>query len=406
MRRAILTSAAVLAAFLPAAPAAAADLEATRAALAAQMRWAGGASGAAVRDLETGETLYARRDDAPRVPASVQKLFVTSAALLRLGAGDTIDTVVRTGAPVVDGAVAGDLFLVGAGDPTLGEDDLRALAQQVAARGVVRVDGRVRGDATAWDGLIGGPRSGWGYDPYLGGQLSALAVNRGWAGGRLQRNPALTAAERLTGALRRAGVDVGRRPARGAGPTLAEELARVASPPLRELVRATNTPSDNFLAEMLLKGLGDELGATGSTAAGAAVVRTTLDDLGIRPRIVDGSGLSRANRTTPRQVVRLFERMDGQPSVARAFAGSLAVAGRTGTLRRRMRGTAAQDACRAKTGTLRWTSALAGVCTTRAGGQVAFAFLMNGVSPVAARRLQDRMAAAIARYDGAAPAPG
>ena len=63
-----------------------------------------------------------------------------------------------------------------------------------------------------------------------------------------------------------------------------------------------------------------------------------------------------------------------------------------------MRGTAAQDRCRAKTGTLRDVSALAGYCTTTGGRQVAFAFLMNYVSPWNARVLQDRMAIALTKY--------
>ena len=63
-----------------------------------------------------------------------------------------------------------------------------------------------------------------------------------------------------------------------------------------------------------------------------------------------------------------------------------------------MRGTAAQDRCRAKTGTLSDVSALAGYCTTVDGTNVAFAILMNGVNPSAARALQDRMATALARY--------
>ena len=81
-----------------------------------------------------------------------------------------------------------------------------------------------------------------------------------------------------------------------------------------------------------------------------------------------------------------------------AFTGSLAIAGRSGTLAYRMRGTSAQDRCRAKTGTLRDVSALAGYCATRGGGTVAFAFLMNYVSPYSARILQDRMTSALARY--------
>ena len=73
--------------------------------------------------------------------------------------------------------------------------------------------------------------------------------------------------------------------------------------------------------------------------------------------------------------------------------------GRNGTVYNRMRGTAAQDRCHAKTGTLRDVSALAGFCTTTGGERVAFAFLMNRVYPSAARVLQDRMTVALARYD-------
>ena len=115
--------------------------------------------------------------------------------------------------------------------------------------------------------------------------------------------------------------------------------------------------------------------------------------------MVDASGLSRADRTTPRQVVRLLETMHHQ-EVAGAFEGSLAVAGRTGTIRKRMRGTPAQDRCKAKTGTLIGVSALAGVCEAAGGHTIAFALLMNRAGVGRAHGVQDRVAAAIARYDG------
>jgi D-alanyl-D-alanine carboxypeptidase/D-alanyl-D-alanine-endopeptidase (penicillin-binding protein 4) len=121
--------------------------------------------------------------------------------------------------------------------------------------------------------------------------------------------------------------------------------------------------------------------------------------MGIRTRAVDGSGLSRSNRTSPKAVVSLLTAMD-ESELAVPFEGSLPVAGRTGTLRDRMRHSAARDDCQAKTGTLSNVSALAGYCRTRDGGRVAFAFLMNYVYPWSARRLQDNMAGALARYDG------
>jgi D-alanyl-D-alanine carboxypeptidase/D-alanyl-D-alanine-endopeptidase (penicillin-binding protein 4) len=160
------------------------------------------------------------------------------------------------------------------------------------------------------------------------------------------------------------------------------------------LLREMNQPSDNFMAEMLVKVLGDRFGAAGSTVEGTRVMAEELAELELSPTIVDGSGLSRSDRTSPRDVVGLLTALAGDA----AFTGSLAVAGRSGTLETRMRGSAAQDRCQAKTGTLRDVSALAGYCTTTSGSRVAFAFLMNYVSPYSARLLQDRMAVALARY--------
>jgi D-alanyl-D-alanine carboxypeptidase/D-alanyl-D-alanine-endopeptidase (penicillin-binding protein 4) len=183
----------------------------------------------------------------------------------------------------------------------------------------------------------------------------------------------------------------------GTAPAEAPEIAGLDSPPMADLIRLTNVPSDNFDAEMLLKLLGARFGGGGTTAAGAGVVREQLATFGVHPRIVDGSGLSRANRTTPRQVVRLLERMQGMTS-APAFVGSLPVVGRTGTMRKRLRGTPAQDRCQTKTGTLRAVSALAGYCETTGGHTVAFAMLMSTSLITRAHRVQDRMTEAIATY--------
>jgi D-alanyl-D-alanine carboxypeptidase/D-alanyl-D-alanine-endopeptidase (penicillin-binding protein 4) len=371
--------------------------------LAQEMRSAGGLSGAYVRDVDTGTELFSWRADTPRVPASVEKLYTTASALLLDGPAFTVPTVatvtaVTTPAERDERAPAGDLYLVGSGDPTLSTPKLQRLAQDIQTAGVERIR-RVYGDDRAWDTRIGGPDSGFRYDRWLGGQLRALSVNRGWDGRRLQPSPAGYAARKLTAALRQVGVKVeatgGARPA----PQDVTEVARVTSPPLRDLARATNVPSDNYLAEMLLKGLGDRHGALGTTAQGAAVARATLGDFGVRPRMVDGSGLSRANRTTPRDVVRLLEQMTGDDA-GPAFRTSLPVAGRSGTIRRRMRGTRAAGNCRGKTGTLNGVSALAGYCRARDGGDVAFAILMSRVGIFTAHRAQDRMAAAIAAYDG------
>jgi D-alanyl-D-alanine carboxypeptidase/D-alanyl-D-alanine-endopeptidase (penicillin-binding protein 4) len=181
-------------------------------------------------------------------------------------------------------------------------------------------------------------------------------------------------------------------------------VAAIRSPTIARLARAVNVPSDNFAAEVLLKDLGAAFGRSGSTGQGAAVVRRTVGALGAPPgRIADGSGLSRANRVSARQVVELIAAMRSSPQ-RREFEASLAVAGRSGTLRRRMRGTSAAGNCRAKTGTLRSVSTLAGLCRARDGHTIAFALMMQGVSTWRAHAEQDRAAIALAGRRAGVPA--
>jgi D-alanyl-D-alanine carboxypeptidase/D-alanyl-D-alanine-endopeptidase (penicillin-binding protein 4) len=392
------------AALLPAGSAAAETLTAVQAKLTREMRLAGPSAGAVVRDLDSGRTIFALRADDQRVPASVEKLYVSAATLMREGPEARIPTRILADAAPVAGVVEGPLYLVGRGDPTLDRARIRELAAAVQAAGVTAVQGGVRGDDSAFDHLIGSPDTDFRYDRELGGLLTGLAVNRGWDTKGLQDAPAASAARRLARELKAAGVRVTGEAGAGTAPRSAVEVTRTVSPPMSSLVAAMNSPSDNYLAEMLLKGLGATHGEGGTTVAGAAAARATLDDIGVRPRIVDGSGLTRRNRTTPRQVVRLLQRVANM-EFATPFTASLPVAGVSGTLQRRMRGTAAAGNCRAKTGTLRYTSNLAGYCTSGDGGVVAFALLMNGVNVGAAHRIQDRIAATLARWDGLGAGP-
>jgi len=164
---------------------------------------------------------------------------------------------------------------------------------------------------------------------------------------------------------------------------------------MARLSAITNKPSDNFFAEMLLKALGRRVDGRGTTRGGARAAVRFARGFGSRPALADGSGLSRRNRATPRSVVRLLIGMQRRAEGS-AFTSSLAVAGRDGTLRRRMRGGPARRRCRAKTGTISGVSTLSGYCRARSGQVYAFSLLMNGVSAPGARRLQDRMAQAVA----------
>jgi D-alanyl-D-alanine carboxypeptidase/D-alanyl-D-alanine-endopeptidase (penicillin-binding protein 4) len=406
-RSAVLALASLLALAVLAPSAGAVSAASLRSLLTKLHQRVGSVAGAYVVDEDTGSVLFSARPTLALSPASNEKLFVTSTALVRFGPSDTLRTTVAT-APGVEvgsnGVLAGDLYLVGGGDPTLGDAGLKDLADAVVRAGVRRIDGGVIGDESAFDTLRGGPDSAYKPDSDLGGWLTALSWRHGRAG---TTGPARAAAGELARLLKARGVKYERKARAGKLSAVsgggvsadAEPLATVASPPIGSLIALTNIPSENFYAEMLTKALGARFGATGSTAAGLDVVRRQLATFGVHPKMVDGSGLSRVDRTTTQQVVRLLERMDGQQAAA-TWRASLPVAGKSGTLKARMRGTAAAGRCAAKTGTLIGVSALSGYCDTTGGRHVAFSFIENQVCNYCAKAVEDRMVSVIARLDG------
>jgi serine-type D-Ala-D-Ala carboxypeptidase/endopeptidase (penicillin-binding protein 4) len=411
MRRICLLFLALLA-LLPAA-AAAQDQAAMVKRLTGQMRFAGAYSGAYVVNVsgDKPRSVFRWREHTTRILASNTKLFTTTAALARFGREGTLGTeVLGNGELDVEGVYRGSLYLRGGGDPTFGSHrftrktygegtTVQDLAQLLDKAGIQRVTGRVYGDESAFDSLRGGPDSGYGVSIWVG-PLSALSYNRGLftdTGRGFQANPPVFAAARLDNALEARGILVRLKPRAGLTPPEATVLASVDSPPMERLLRLTNKPSDNFFAETLLKDLAHIVGGVGTTARGARVATSFARTLGARPSLVDGSGLARGNRASPFSVVRLlaamYKRDDYDP-----FVDSLPIAGQDGTLFDRMRRGPAKFHCRGKTGTLSNVSALSGYCEAKSGENYAYSILMNGVYPTGARRLQDRMLQAIARF--------
>ena len=151
------------------------------------------------------------------------------------------------------------------------------------------------GDESAFDGRRGPPSSGYRLTSEVG-PLSALSFNQGRTGMRrpyFQVSPALFAAQAFQRALRRRGISVGRQRRTGDTPADAVTLTEWQSPPLAEIARRTNVPSNNYMAETLIKALGVRLRSEGSTAAGAAAV--ARGDGG-RSACRRGSSTARASR--------------------------------------------------------------------------------------------------------------
>ena len=162
-------------------------------------------------------------------------------------------------------------------------------------------------------------------------------------------------------------------------------------------MKLTLKESDNWFAEMLLKDLAAAGGGQGTTTAGAHAAIGFARRLGVTVTMNDGSGLSRADRASPQQVVKLLDKMRGRSEFHGLF-NALPIAGRDGTLTDRMRHGAARNRCHAKTGTLSNVSALSGYCQSRSGHVIEFSLLMNRTNVVRARAVQDRMATAMAAF--------
>ncbi len=390
-------------------------LASLRAHIAHELALVGPYDGARVYDVTAHRLLFAERARVARPPASVEKLYTATTALELLGPEYRLATRVLANPGLVSaGTVDGNLYLRGGGDPTFGSaafiaghyggvgTAVRSLAWELArVDGIRRVTGRIVGDESFWDSLRGEPSSGYAFDPYLEGQLSALEFNRGQSGEYTGPNAqAQYAARQLLGSLRGFGVRVEGAAAAGVTPPGAATLAIAPSPTVAQLLGLTLPPSDNFFAESLVKDLGALRGAGGTTADGAAVVRATLAHrFGLHPRIVDGSGLSEQDRTSPEQVTRLLTAL--YPTAqGRVLRSKLAVAGLSGTLELRMRHTAAQGRCQGKTGTLTGVSNLAGYCRAADGHILAFAVFNDSAAIESAHTVQDNIAITLARYRG------
>jgi D-alanyl-D-alanine carboxypeptidase/D-alanyl-D-alanine-endopeptidase (penicillin-binding protein 4) len=404
----------VLAALLaPSAASAAGDVSELQADFAHELALAGPADGAYVYDLTAKQALFSERATSMRPPASVEKLYTATTALEEMGASARLATTVYGVGHMAPGGVwEGSLYLRGGGDPTFGSTSfihshyggvgasVSALVSQLVRTDHIRsVTGSIEGDESYFDALRGEPSSGYAWDPFLEGTLSALAFNRGETGSEHDAHaPAAFAARALRNALKADGVAIHGHSGAATTPTGAVQLAQAQSPTIAQLLGLMLPPSDNFFAETLLKDLGARYGGAGTTAAGAAVVERTISTvLGIHPHVVDGSGLSEADKTSPYQVADLLVDLAPTP-IGAVLRERMAVAGRTGTLELRMRNTGAAGRCQGKTGTLTGVSNLVGYCQAADGHTLAFAIFTDGIAIETAHTFQDNMAITVADY--------
>ncbi len=177
------------------------------------------------------------------------------------------------------------------------------------------------------------------------------------------------------------------------------ELVATFESDLGRTLEVTNKRSQNFYAETLAKYLGWKRAGSGSWETGVAAVSDFLTGLGLPAgefHLVDGSGLSRGNRASPRAMTTLLERMYFH-ALGRDFLRSLPFSGEPGLRwQRRLARAPYAGNVFAKTGTIRGVSTLSGYAKAVSGKVYAFSILCNQVrSTSAAQAAQDRIVSAL-----------
>ena len=215
--------------------------------------------------------------------------------------------------------------------------------------------------------------------------------------------PTLFACASFIDLLKAEGIQVRGRAIVGKTPETARLVAEHESPPMSEMLRLLNKPSDNLIAECLLKNLGAAIKGKGTANAGAEAEIEFLKKIGgdvTAVKINDASGLCRSDYVSPKNLVAILKYMYGHKD-SKVFIDSLPIAGVDGTLRSRMKSTSAQGNVRAKTGYIGRVSSLSGYVTTKAGEPLVFSIMMNGhLCPnSSATAVQNKIAEALASLE-------
>jgi D-alanyl-D-alanine carboxypeptidase/D-alanyl-D-alanine-endopeptidase (penicillin-binding protein 4) len=184
--------------------------------------------------------------------------------------------------------------------------------------------------------------------------------------------------------------------------TKLKRVCTTFSPPLKEIIKVINKSSQNFFAEQLLKTIALEKSGFGSIENGVKTESKIFKEMGINPEsmsLVDGSGLSRLDLVTPKQIVTLLNYMYKSKYFI-PFFNSLAIAGVDGTLGDRLQNTLAQDRIRAKSGFLEGVRSLSGYAYTADNEPVAFSIIVNNYNvPVKlAENIQDLVCLRLANF--------
>lgn len=181
-------------------------------------------------------------------------------------------------------------------------------------------------------------------------------------------------------------------------------IATKYAPTLSSIIQQTNTYSINLYAETIMKHIGLKKYNNGDTQSGTIATTAFWKQKGMDTDgfyLFDGSGLSRFNAFTAKQLVFVLAYMYQNSKHFDDFKNSLAVAGTSGTLRSVGKGTFAEGRIFAKSGYMTRVRSYAGYVYTKTGKKLAFAMMVNNFncSPYEMKKKMEKLMVMMAELE-------
>ncbi len=365
--------------------------------------------GLCVFDITADQYIIQMNADQRMRPASCEKVVTSISALHYLGGEYLLRTrLCITGEVKENGDLSGDVYIIGGMDPMLTKSDVLELAKSLQKMGVKRIAGKMYVDLSMKDSNP----LGWGWcwdDDY--GPLTALSVDNKdvfteeWISALKSckitvPNSARTQAERIkvNGVLT---LPANGGLARAVCPSNAVLVAEVTHT-IDQLLTKMMKDSDNIYAESLFYQLAFHTGEKNAGRKQAvSLINTLINTLGLNAsdyQIADGSGLSLYDYVSPTLLVTMLRYAYGQKDIIDHLWGTLPIAGVDGTLKNRMKETAAYEHIFAKTGTVDGISSLSGYAKASNGHTLCFSIINQGVAKGSlGRAFQDKVCEVLCR---------
>lgn len=361
--------------------------------------------GMMIYDLTADSLIYAVGERQLLRPASTMKLLTAVTALDVLGGAYRYSTVLKANGQRYDNKYVGDLTLVGGMDPRFSTDDMNAFIESVQQLGVDTIYGTVREDRSFKDDKLLG--EGWCWD-----DKNPVLTPMPW-----KRTDTLR--DRFVSNLQDAGIVILPRDSIANDSILTQKIADTKTEVVQRLPLCTRhhtldqvmikmmKESDNLYAESMFYQIAAARSKPAKAKGAAETMKQLIRRIGLDPsryRIADGSGLSLYNYQTAELQVQLLRYAFRNPNIYTHLYPSLPIAGRDGTLKKRMRKTLAEGNVHAKTGTVSGISSLSGYLTAKNGNTLCFAIINQGIMHASnAKQFQDHICTILCDYNPTIP---